>query len=280
MGLSAASPLMGRRRPRIVPHNDAMPTGLTIEAQLATIAREGERFAVLAERVDPECVVPTCPGWTVRELLAHQGEVHRWATDTLTGQWDELSAADQADRVAAPLPPALVPWFRDGVAGLVTALEAAPNNLVAPVFLRDAPSPRLFWARRQANETTIHRVDALAAVLGRQPLAAETGIGVAEAIDGIDELLCGFIPRSKTRLRSPEPFTVAVEPSDSDRRWVLAISDRPVVTVESVAAADATFSGTAVELYLGVWNRGNELRVSGRPGVLEQWRAQMRVSWL
>ena len=29
--------------------------------------------------------VPTCPGWTVRDLVTHQGLIHRWATANVRG---------------------------------------------------------------------------------------------------------------------------------------------------------------------------------------------------
>ena len=48
---------------------------------------------------------------------------------------------------------------RQGCADLVAALAAAPDDLECWTFL-PAPSPRAMWARRQAHETAIHRVDA------------------------------------------------------------------------------------------------------------------------
>src|SRR4029450_13488361 len=54
---------------------------------------------------------------------------------------------------------ALVGWFRAGHATLVDALSAADPALDCWTFL-PAPSPLGFWARRQAHETAIHRVDA------------------------------------------------------------------------------------------------------------------------
>lgn len=257
-----------------------MPTALPVADHLSTLAAEAARFTdLIRAAADPGATVPTCPEWTLRELVAHQGEVHRWVTDTVTGTWAELSAADRADRIAAPLDPALADWFADGADRLGTALADAPAGLVTPVFLLDAPSARTFWARRQANETTLHRVDALAATLGRCPTAAEVDVTVDRAVDGIDELLNGFLPRPRMTLRSAEPFTLAVQPSDADRRWVVAIGDGPAVTGTSDAATDATFSGTAAELWLGLWNRGDALAATGRPGTLAQWREQVRVSW-
>ena len=114
--------------------------------------------ACAAALTDP---VPTCPGWTVRELLLHTGGVHRWAT-TIVGE---------RRQEPVPLrPPETVPdpatWFATGHAALLRTLEAA-GPLVCWTF-QPAADPLLFWARRQAHETTIHRVDAeLAAGLAR-----------------------------------------------------------------------------------------------------------------
>ena len=88
------------------------------------------------------------------------------------------------------------------------------------MFLADAGTPREFWARRQCHETTIHAVDAAAAYLGRFPRAADVSwISEEVALDGIDELLTGFVPRPRSRLRSPEPHRIVVVPDAGDRAW-------------------------------------------------------------
>jgi hypothetical protein len=43
---------------------------------------------------------------------------------------------------------------------------------------------------------------------------------------------------------------------------------------------DAVLTGTAAELYLGLWNRGDEIAVTGADGLLGLWRERVRVSWL
>ena len=42
-------------------------------------------MAVWSRAAGADAPVPTCPGWTVRDLLAHQGMVHRWATAVVRG---------------------------------------------------------------------------------------------------------------------------------------------------------------------------------------------------
>jgi len=52
-----------------------------------------------------------------------------------------------------------------------------------------------------------------------------------------------------------------------------------VTTVGQTAEPDAVFSGAAAQLYLGLWNRSDEITTDGRPDVLDQWRSQIRVRW-
>jgi hypothetical protein len=51
-----------------------------VEEHLAGVDAAVDRMAVWARSAGPDAPVPTCPGWTVRDLLAHQGMVHRWAS--------------------------------------------------------------------------------------------------------------------------------------------------------------------------------------------------------
>src|SRR2546427_822006 len=53
---------------------------------------EIERFAADVRGVDPATRVPTCPDWSIAELVEHVGAVHRWAgrmvADTLQERLD------------------------------------------------------------------------------------------------------------------------------------------------------------------------------------------------
>lgn len=247
---------------------------------LDEIARSSALLVQRAERAGWEASVPTCPDWSVADLVAHQGMVHRWARANLLAEDAPfVRESEVLDTVGLD---ALASWFREGVAFLVETLRSVDPEVQAMVFLADAGPPREFWARRQTFETTIHAVDALSADLGRIPTADEAGIDRDLALDGIDELLCGFVPRDRSRLRSDESYTLAVRPDDSDRGWRLSVSLEPVVTErvrDAADSTDATIAGSAAQLLLGLWNRGDELAVGGRPGVLDAWRALQRVTW-
>ena len=141
-------------------------------------------LAQLADGADLTRTVPTCPEWTMRQLITHVGRAHRWATAIVT------------TRSAAPIPFREVPdgklpadprehagWLRAGAAGVVDAVRAARDD---QVWTHPGPGPAWYWGRRMAHETAVHRADAQIA-LGQRPQ-----IDPVTAADGIDEWL-GFL---------------------------------------------------------------------------------------
>lgn len=255
---------------------------LNFDELVDVLTTESSRLLDEAQRVLPSDPVPTCPGWTVQDLLLHLGGVHRWAATIVDNCLTEnLSADEEASVMAGPAGATeLTGWFKEGAGRLAGSLQSAPEDLRAFVFLKNAPAPRLFWARREAHETTIHRVDALASRLGRIPSTNEAGITAEVALDGIDELLTGFVPRRSSRLRTDEPFSVTIAPTDADVAWTVAVSDQPpVVTRAADPQAQGVVSGTASALYLGLWNRGDDIAENGTVDALGHWREQVRVSW-
>lgn len=236
---------------------------------IEVLRHDGRLLADAAEGAGLDAEVPSCPGWRVRELVRHQGTVHRWATRYVA------EGRRRPEAIEADVPgddPSLLPWFREGHGLLVAALEAAPADLECWHFL-NAPSPRAFWARRQAHETAVHRVDAELAA-GRDP----SPIDPAFAADGIDELLAGFHGRPRSRVRSESPRTLRVRTTDTGAGrddWLARLSADPLSVERAVPGeTDCTVSGRAEDLYLSFWNRGayEKLQVTGDTSVLDLWQ--------
>jgi uncharacterized protein (TIGR03083 family) len=252
-----------------------------VEEHIEALRLEGGRMATAAGAAGPEAPVPTCPEWVVRDLVRHTGGVHRWAIGVVATPHTEVWSVGLEEVVGTwPADGELVEWFGDGLAGLVDALCAAPADLECWTMLR-APSPLAHWARRQAHETAIHRVDTeLAAGLALSPIEAVV------AADGVDELLCGFVPRRSTRLRAERPTTLRVRSTDSGAAWLLALDGDGVTSTReveadtpSVAVAACTVSGEAADLFLALWNRGRleELTVEGDDAVLAHVLGSVQV---
>jgi uncharacterized protein (TIGR03083 family) len=258
-----------------------MPTSLTFEEHGEGL---GDAWTVLrdnAARAGLGAAVPTCPGWTVRELVAHQGMVHRWAAGCVRGEGDD-EACDGIEQEGLASPD-LLAWLDEGAKDLLAALAFAPAELDTWFFLPDSAGPREGWARRQCHETTIHAVDALAARLGRVPRADETWIRAAIALDGVDELLTGFVPRPRQRVHRSPATRLLVAPRSTTRAWLLDIApDRPPVVERldlhegsSVPEHDALVTGEPVEVLLRLWSRG------GEPGdeIERWWTDTVSVTW-
>lgn len=256
-----------------------VPTSLTLDEHLSVLDTAGERLGSLATSAGLDADVPTCPGWSVRDLVAHVSTVHRWATAHVRG---EDPAAMQDEGALREGVVDLLTFFDEGRIALLGALRAAPADLQAMTFLRDAPAPREFWARRQAHETMVHMVDALAAAVGRWPTAAEADVNTDAGVDGIDELLRGFFTRGSSKLSDGPELVFVAAPSDSERRWVVRAGASLTVDVGDAdpgPAVPVRITGTAAQIYLALWNRGDEVQVTGSSGLLEAWRARQRVGW-
>jgi uncharacterized protein (TIGR03083 family) len=187
---------------------------MEIADHIACLRSEGELLAEAAERSSLTAPVPTCPGWRVRDLLAHLGFVHRWATSYVTEGRTEMTSEPGEEEIIrlAPADEALVGWFRDGHARLVSVLATADPAVRCWTFL-PAPSPLAFWARRQAHETAIHRADAQFAVAAAGPGADLDPFPAGLAADGVDELLMGFGGRNPGSL-SDAPATLVIRTED------------------------------------------------------------------
>lgn len=168
---------------------------------------------------------------------------------------------------------ALIDYYLATNANLVAELESAPLDLATWTFL-PAPSPRQMWARRQGHETAIHRFDAESAT------ASESGFDPAFASDGIDEILTAMAPRAD-ELPLESCVTMAISPSDVDERWLVNLGPDGIETVRADGPADLVLTGLASDLYLAVWNRGDDtaIALTGDPTVLGTWRARHRSRW-
>jgi len=254
---------------------------MRIDQHIAHIRSQGDRLVELVAAGDLTTTVPTCPEWPVGELARHMGRVHRWAGAIVRDRIDHPvdEAEEQAIWGEMPDDAALTAWQQAGVDGLVAALTAAPPDLACWSFL-PAPSPLAFWARRQCHETTIHRVDAEIAVTGN----AGEALPIELAVDGVDELLLAFFSRPGNRVRSAEPKTIGVVAADADAAWLIHVGERGShgerLEPGQVDAArpDASVSGPASSLYIGLWNRG-ELKVDGDEALLELWRGSANIRW-
>lgn len=192
--------------------------------------------------------VPACPGWTVNDLAVHLGSTHRWAASiVLSGQRLEEPTVTATEPLAD--------WYAGTATALLAALQAVEPTEPTPNFSL-MHETAAFWPRRQMHETTIHSVDAAQALgLSEDDYLVDTEV----ADDGIDEVLTVFFPRMTARGQRPDiSGRVRVVTTDTEKSWIVAPSDDaqgPPIILHASLEADAELSGTALDLYLGLWHR-------------------------
>jgi uncharacterized protein (TIGR03083 family) len=233
------------------------------------IRADGDALATAAASAGVGAAVPSCPLWTVADLLGHIGRIHRWVA---SGIVDRATNRDTHWSQAEP-PPAgdRVEWFAAGVPMLADALAEAGPDVELWSWTSDKTSG--FWARRQAHETAMHRFDAQLAAGRTEPIAPLL------AVDGIDELfdLIPFWPWADRVRGSGE--TLHFHCTDGDGEWLARLTDGPLVVTREHAKGDVAARGTASDLLLFLYGRAgtDRLDVFGDASLLTRWREL--VAW-
>jgi uncharacterized protein (TIGR03083 family) len=248
-----------------------------VPSYVEQLGRDGERLATVASSTDPDAPVPTCPDWVLRDLVHHLGGVHRWATGFVRGDGHQPPDGDLERFVGGwPEDTELVAWFTDGHRALGEALASAPGDLETWTFL-EAPTPLVFWARRQTHETAIHRVDA------ERAGGDVTGFPSGFAVDGIDELLLGFASRPGRTLPVDTTRSMVVLTKDEPRSWRVTFAPSGLQIEADPIDDDAELlvTGDASELYVLLWNRGDAAgsEIDGDPDLLDLWRETAQIRW-
>lgn len=209
-----------------------------------------------AAAVDVSRRVPTCPDWTVADLVWHIGRIHhRWARIAGEGVVD----VDGARALATPERPAdddLIPWARQQAELLLTALTDL-DPAVPRWNWTNGPQTAAFIPRRMAHETAVHRVDAERAAGGSSPVDPRL------AADGIDEVLDVFLPR-RGDYDGPSGF-LGIAETDSERAWAVRLEPPAAELVSPMrvpkrAQPMEQLVGTASDVLLVLWGRDRRSR--------------------
>ncbi len=211
---------------------------------LDLIALDGQLLRDAAS-LDLDAVVPSCPGWTVRDAVTHVAEVyeHKIACIALGGSrpdpwppvWDEAR-----DPLA---------WFADAHGRLLAVLRG--TDPAAPSWTWWPPDQTAgFWVRRMAQETAVHRVDVQGA------FGVPTPVDTELADDGVDEVLTMMVADDWSDLPQPGSIgTVIVETPLT--RWLVTMSPELVTTepVDASATAETYVGGEPDAVLLWLWGR-------------------------
>lgn len=220
------------------------------------MAVAAERFATGLAGAEPEAAVPACPGWTVTDLATHLGNVHTWAAAIVTSG----GPVDQPRSQPRGVP--LDQWYAARAAHLVGVLAASDPAAPCWNFARLGEVAG-FWRRRQLHEVLMHLVD-LDQAHGRR-----TRLDPATCADGVSETFEVFGPRLHARgVRVDLAAPVSFVATDTGDVWTLHPNgDGPPLLARDEPVGDRV-TGTAEQLWLQLWKRGDEAEPSGDAGLV------------
>lgn len=238
---------------------------------------ELERFVAAATDIDPDAPVPSCPGWSARDVVEHTGGLHRWAEAHVRLLSQERVRARDLELRTPSDPEEWEPWLWEGMSVLVDTLGSADPDAV--VWTWGSDKHARFWGRRMLFETTIHRAD-LELTRERLPV-----IDAAVAADGIDEFLDNlphaeyFAPKVKELQGTGERLRFSAR--DIDVVWTIGLFKDGLDWHHSRDEPNVRVEGSASDLLLFVYGRKTEkdagLSSVGHPGVLERWRTNSAI---
>ena len=197
--------------------------------------------------------VPTCPGWTFRQLATHVGRGHRWAAEIVaTRATAPVSTREVADGKLPEDPARHAPWLNSAADQVIEAVAAAGND---PVWTMTGMRPAGFWARRRAHEAAVHLADAQLAAGRDVDLAADL------AADGVDEWL-GLIaasaadPARELRGDGQSLHFHATDPGLSGTgEWMVTRTSSGITVQRGHGKADVAVRGPAAGLLLVLTRR-------------------------
>lgn len=140
-----------------------MSPELSAERRREALQDHTERLAECARAAGSEASVPTCPGWTVSNLVEHVGQTQHWVSEIVERRITD-PAELPTEMVELPAEPQAWPAWLSGAAARAatacsdTALEAAVFNAAG-----DSRTGAQFWLHSLLNEAVIHGFDAAAA---------------------------------------------------------------------------------------------------------------------
>lgn len=220
------------------------------DAYLSQVRTQAEALRAAAIVAGPDADVPSCPNWTVRRLVRHIGRVHNQVGLSLDASPD--GPPPKAERAPEDWD-TLLTWWDAQVDTLVTKLAAVGPDSPAWAFKPGGTSG--WWARRQAHETAIHRLDAEVAAGQDDRLLFDPEL----AADGIDEALTVMLAGDVAR-----EGTVLFHAADAGRAWLVTVAGGTAqVGAATDVDADAAVVGTADAVYRAVWHRPSTAVVTG-----------------
>ncbi len=210
---------------------------------LAVLGRESAALRAGAVSAGLSAPVPSCPEWSVADLVWHVAEVCQFWGFIVATRAADPSAYVELDRCADD---ELLALFDTNLATLTAVLSTTPADATVWTWAGDHTVG--FVQRRIAHETAMHRWDAESAVGTQQAIEAML------ASDGIDEFL-EHVFASRVVIAEPVGGSVHIHCGDVPGEWTIRPVSAGFDVTREHAKGDCALRGSASDLLLALWRR-------------------------
>ena len=233
------------------------------DSALVAISNDGRRLLEAAVALDE--VVPTCPDWSVHDLLGHIGWVHHYVAAHVAQRATERVPPEDIE--AAPRGEAVREYAESGLAAVLEALGSVDPAL--PMWTWSDRQEAGFFIRRMVHETAVHRYDAESAI------GQTSGVDDDQGADGVDELYRDVMAFALRRSPRPLPTgSLHLHRTDGgEGEWMLRSDGDVIAMSHGHEKGDAAVRGAGGDLFLAMWGRIplDRLEVFGDDAVARAW---------
>ena len=236
---------------------------------------------VVASGAALSATVPTCPDWSLEQLVRHTGGALRWVELIVRTRAQENIPDEEIPLIEGPEaegdPAALDAWLAETGEMLVGTLREAGPDAVVWAWAGVLNSG--FWARRMTHELAIHRADAT--------LAAGLPYEVAPdvAADAIDEWLqiVEYVQRTEPHDAAAElrglGRSIHLHATDTtpelNAEWVVELTEQGVTWRRDHEKATVALRGPLTAVLLAFYRRlpldDGQLEILGERELLDFW---------
>jgi uncharacterized protein (TIGR03083 family) len=242
---------------------------------LGALRAEGEAFRVAVCDADLDTRVPSCPEWTVADLVGHLGVVYQYVAQHVARGVTGPPEVPVREQPGPPDGADLVAWWAERYRDLVTLLDSLDPE--QPAWNWAPQGKRVsFWHRRMAHETAVHRWDAQFATINAEPIEPKL------AADGISEVLDTWLPAGRRKGPTDVTGIIGLCANDLEQEWLVrlrfgggvALLDADTLLDTDAHHQRAVARGSASDLLLALYGRIREdvLDLSGDERLFESLR--------
>ncbi|MEU2793180.1 maleylpyruvate isomerase family mycothiol-dependent enzyme [Streptomyces sp. NPDC007100] len=250
------------------------------ERYCAEVLAETDAFRQTIRGGDLKATVPTCPDWTLEDLVRHVGGALRWVDTTVRTRATEMVPFDSVPEYKGPAgsdPAALDAWLAES--GRLTAEALREIGPDTPIWVWAPGQPSGFWARRMTHETVVHRADAAATTGADFLLDPEVA---ADTIEEYTQLIC-MIPTLRPDHESNRLLgtgrTLRLHATDTPpgthADWVVDLSGTAATYRHTPEEATVTLSAPAADLLRVYYRRLSPdtpgVEITGDRAFLDEW---------